>query len=190
MEILNEYIVFISYFLGGILFFIMSVFCFMKANLKQYDNYLCQHMFYLSYRIMFIISIAGAIFKLSGTMFPEKILQAGVLGMISIVAIKFFTYSYFLEDEPISQEEITEYKLRDYYKKINLFSPLFIIWFVFSLLLSICVYISCFYLFGKIVPTVATTFVVFIIDLFLGIELINRINKFLEKMTLVNKKGE
>lgn len=185
MEILNEYIVFIAFLIAGIAMIFITSIAFLKANMKQYDNYLSQHMLTLTYRIFIIEAIVGAIFKLSGTMFSEKILQVGFLGMIGIVVVKFFTYQFFLEDELITQEEISEYQLRDHYKKVTLFSPLFIIWFTYALLLSVSVYISTFFFFGKIIPTIATTFVVFIIDLFLGIELINRVNKFLEKMTYV-----
>lgn len=182
MEILNSYATFLLFLIVGIIMYFLTPFLFIKIDMKKLDNYLAKQMLHLTSLVFILCAIVGALFRLSGTMFDSRILQAGFFTVISIIPVEYYIYRTILSLIDLSAEEINDYKLEGNIEKMGMFSILFILWIIYTLFFAMGSYICAFFYFEKISATVATSFIIFILNLFIGIDVINKVNKVITKV--------
>lgn len=178
LQFINDYIVFIITFIIGLTGNLMLNIVSPKIKQENLDNFILIKYLNALFRTEFLVSIFILLAKLSNILFDSRKAQLALAFILTIVIAQALIISIAQDFVTLPEEDAKNIKgKKEMYKNITFASPLFITWFVTTLILSVSVYIISFYTIKTIAATLSLCFITFILELFLGIDLINKLNK-------------
>lgn len=186
LQILNEYIVFIVFFFIGLSGLLISPLILSKIdNTTSLSNLMLKKLVCCLLKTTFYLDIIMVLFKISGTMFTEIYAQIAIMFLINISFSELLIMSIVNDLKHLTEEDAEKYSIKQKeFKKASLISPLFIFWMFLTIFLGISTYIVSLVTIKTIAATVALSFIIFVLNLFVGIDLIHSLNKILDKNTM------
>lgn len=176
-EILDKYIVFIIAELCGIILAVSINIFINSVKTKGLDTFFATRLLSVLSRVTAVFTPILFLFRITGSLFDSRYVQLGFMLMFYVVLTEVLTVSVLNTIQKADDYDIDYYGVRDDYKYITMKSPLMIVWMLFTVAITVGSYICAFFYFGKISATIATAFTIFVLNMFFGIEFLNRVNK-------------